>query len=140
MTISTSDMLAWYRNVGINISFYQDESTGLTDPEGAAIALPAIANQVLAKPTAGVIADLPTEMRSFLWIEGTWVMGTGPTMNFGQVRDSALIGTNDWIAFQAQFNRPCYMGPKDCVFIIDHDLCAQDKGLIGPTIACPTPA
>ena len=63
-----------------------------------------------ANQGAGAIVDFPSTIEWFIFAEGTWLFLDGGTLDLGVVRDSGLVGTNDYITFVETFEGTAKVG------------------------------
>lgn len=59
---------------------------------------------------AGALVDFPATIEWFIFAEGTWLFLDGGTLDLGVVRDSGLVGTNDYITFVETFEGTAKVG------------------------------
>jgi len=83
---------SWISERNIDVTWYMDDASFAT------------------AQAAGVLADFPT---SFVWeifAPGTFLFLDGGTLDIGVVRDSTLVGTNDYIQFTENFEGVAKVG------------------------------
>jgi hypothetical protein len=59
---------------------------------------------------AGALADYPATIVWYIFAEGTFLFLDGGTLDIGVVRDSTLVGTNDYIQFTENFEAIAKVG------------------------------
>jgi hypothetical protein len=60
--------------------------------------------------TAGALLEFPDEFTWFLFSEGSFVFLDGGTLDIGIIRDSGLVGTNDYRMFTETFEGLAFVG------------------------------
>lgn len=60
-------------------------------------------DDLFAAQGAGAIVDFPATIKWFIFAEGTFILLDGGTLDLGVVRDSGLVGTNDYKTFVETF-------------------------------------
>ena len=128
-TVSDAEVLAWFRQYGINLSTYMDEAGPTTNGTPA--------NTVLSLPTVGAMPVFPGSTRIFLFREGAWVRGTGGTLDLGVVRDSGLNSVNDFQVFMEEWSKMCYRGCAGESYVIDAVFCYNGTSGGAITETCP---
>lgn len=96
-----------------------DASLGLSDSEVNAY-LASSNITVTASPDlalfgtqgAGALLDFPTSFEWYLFAEGTFLFLDGGTLDLGIIRDSTLVGTNDYKMFVETFEGVAYVGTE----------------------------
>lgn len=66
--------------------------------------------QLYAPQFAGALNLYPTTVKWFLFAEGSFLFLDGGTLDIGIVRDSTLVGTNDYIQFSENFETVAFIG------------------------------
>jgi hypothetical protein len=92
--IADATIAAFFRTRNVNISWFLDGETG----------------QVFSAQTAGSLLDFPDNVIWYLFSEGTFLFLDGGTLDLGLVRDSTLIGTNDYKTFVETFEGVAKVG------------------------------
>lgn len=125
--ISDAQLDAWFASRGVNISWYQDNTTS----EGAPWPEPI---------PGGGVRSWPNRVEWFLFPEGAWVYLDGGTLDLGIVRDSTLNSQNDYQVFYEEFFGVCNLGQES--YRIISDICPN--GTYAPADAtlraCLSPA
>jgi len=67
-------------------------------------------NGVFGTQSAGVLLEFPDTFRWFLFAEGTFLFLDGGTLDLGIIRDSSLVGTNDYKMFIETFENVAKVG------------------------------
>jgi hypothetical protein len=62
--------------------------------------------------TTSVLAEFPTTIEWDLFAEGTFLFLDGGTLDIGIIRDSTLVGTNDYKMFMETFEAVAKVGPE----------------------------
>ena len=78
----------------VNVTWFMDGETG----------------QVFGAQTAGEVIDWPDNVIWYMFAEGTFLFLDGGTLDLGLVRDSTLIGTNDYKMFLETFEGVAKVG------------------------------
>lgn len=60
--------------------------------------------------SAGAMVNFPATIVWYIFAEGTWLFLDGGTLDLGVVRDSGLVGTNDYITFVETFEGTAKVG------------------------------
>ncbi len=124
--ISDAQLDAWFATRGVNISWYQDNTTTQGAP--------------WPQPVAGGVRSWPNQIEWFLFPEGAWVYLDGGTLDLGIVRDSTLNSQNDYQIFYEEFFGVCNLGQES--YVIKSDICPN--GAYAPPAsalrACLSPA
>jgi hypothetical protein len=60
-------------------------------------------DDAMAAQSAGAMNQFPATFKWYLFAEGTFLFLDGGTLDLGIVRDSGLVGTNDYITFTETF-------------------------------------
>lgn len=61
---------------------------------------------------AGALVDFPTEVEWCMFTEGSWLFLDGGTLDLGIIRDSTLVGTNDYKMFVETFEGAAKVGAE----------------------------
>lgn len=91
MSVTDSVIDGWFAARGLRISWHIDD-TFTAQSDGAAL------------------NGLPESIKFWLFAEGTFIFLDGGTLDLGVVRDSDLIGTNDYITFTETFEGVAKVG------------------------------
>lgn len=87
-----SDIEGWLNARNVNVAWHLDDTSFYT------------------AQAAGVVADFPATIVWNLFAEGTFLFLDGGTLDIGIVRDSTLVGTNDYIQFTENFEAVAKVG------------------------------
>ena len=80
LAVAAADIARWFSVHNLNVTWFMDGETGQTfGPQGD-----------------GLLNPWPDTVVGYLFPEGTWLHLDGGTLDFGIVRDSTLIATNDF--------------------------------------------
>ena len=93
LTVARSEVDGWLRNVKINPTWYVDDVPGNGTSQY-------FADEYTFPTNAAIIAALPG---SFMFLDGG-------TLDLGVVRDSTLVGTNQYVEFSETFEQVAFMG------------------------------
>lgn len=83
---------SWIAERNIDVTWYMDDAS------------------FAAVQSAGAVADFPTSFVWELFAPGTFLFLDGGTLDIGVVRDSTLVGTNDYIQFTENFEAVAKVG------------------------------
>lgn len=81
----------------------------------------------------GALVDFPTSFQWFIFAEGTFLFLDGGTLDLGVVRDSTLVGTNDYITFVETFEGVAKVGVESMVVTTTSEVEGAVVGTIEPT-------
>jgi hypothetical protein len=84
----------FFTSRNVNITWFIDGETG----------------QVFSAQAAGSLQDFPDSVIWYLFAEGTFLFLDGGTLDLGLIRDSTLIGTNDYKTFVESFEGVAKIG------------------------------
>lgn len=65
---------------------------------------------VYGTQSAGVLLGFPNTFNWYIFAEGTFLMLDGGTLDLGIIRDSSLVGTNDYKMFLESFETAAFVG------------------------------
>ena len=83
----------------------------------------------------GALLDFPPTVEWFLFPEGTWLFLDGGTLDLGIIRDSGLVGTNDYKMFVETFEGLAKMGPDSLRITSDLSACGNAAALVDTCVA-----
>jgi len=89
---SDGEIEGWLTARGVNVAWFLDDTSFFT------------------AQAAGTLADYPATIVWYIFAEGTWLFLDGGTLDIGVVRDSTLVGTNDYIQFTENFEGVAKVG------------------------------
>ena len=92
VSLSDGDIEGYLRARGVNITFHIDDS-GATGSQGAS-----------------ALADFPDTFVWYMFAEGSFLFLDGGTLDLGVIRDSTLVGTNDYKMFVETFEGLAFVG------------------------------
>lgn len=115
------DVIAAIRATGVDPVFYLDSPTGAAMMFGA--------------QAAGTASDWHDTMQWGLYPEGTWIELDGGAQDFGVIRDSSLIRTNDYMLFAEEFFNLARVGPQSLWLTTDFTVSGSTVGSITPPAA-----
>lgn len=82
---------------------------------------------------AGAINDFPAAIVYYLFAEGTFLFLDGGTLDLGIVRDSTLVGTNDYRMFVETFEGLAKVGIESIKATVTTHITGASVGTIDPT-------
>lgn len=91
LNLADAKIEAWLRARNVNITWHLD-GTGF------------------GTQTASALLDFPATVEWALFAEGTWLFLDGGTLDLGIIRDSTLVGTNDYKMFVETFEATAKVG------------------------------
>jgi hypothetical protein len=118
--MTEADLMSWFRDKNIAVSFYQDGPTG-----GA---------QIFGAQAAAALLGFPTTCVWFLYPEGSFIYLDGGTLELGIVRDSTLNSTNDYQIFGEGFENVAFVGVESLK--ITSTVCATGEVTLPRTLSC----
>jgi hypothetical protein len=89
---------------------------------------------LFAAQTPGALVDFPSTFKWFIFSEGTFLFLDGGTLDLGVVRDSALVGTNDYIMFLETFEGVAKVGVEAMVVTQQSEVEGAVVGTVAPAI------
>lgn len=89
---------------------------------------------IFAAQTPGALVDFPSSFKWFIFSEGTFLFLDGGTLDLGIVRDSTLVGTNDYITFMETFEGVAKVGVESMVVTTESEIEGAVVGTIAPAI------
>jgi hypothetical protein len=89
---SDAEIDSWFAARNVNVSWHLD------DP------------QFYTPAFTGAVADFPSTVVWYLFAPGSFLFLDGGTLDIGVVRDSTLVGTNDYIQFTENFEAVALVG------------------------------
>ena len=92
VALSDGDIEGFLRARGVNITFHIDDS-GATGAQGS-----------------GAFAEFPDTFTWYMFAEGSFLFLDGGTLDLGVIRDSTLVGTNDYKMFVETFEGLAFVG------------------------------
>lgn len=98
---------ALFSSRGINVTWLLDGESG----------------QVFAQQGDGALIGWPSTVITYLFVEGSWLFLDGGQLDLGIIRDSTLVGTNDFRMFAETFEATHFHGTPDTSERIVMDLC-----------------
>lgn len=81
------------------------------------------AGQVFAQQGDGALIGWPSTIITYLYLDGTWLFLDGGTIDFGIIRDSTLIGTNDFRMMAESFEGVHFHGVPNTSMRLVMDVC-----------------
>jgi hypothetical protein len=90
--LSDGDIEGFLRARGVNITFHIDDS-GATGAQ-----------------SSGACAEFPDTFTWYMFAEGSFLFLDGGTLDLGVIRDSTLVGTNDYKMFVETFEGLAFVG------------------------------
>jgi chemotaxis protein histidine kinase CheA len=92
VALSDGDIEGYLRARGVNITFHLDDS-GATGAQ-----------------SGGAFAEFPDTFTWYMFAEGSFLFLDGGTLDLGVIRDSTLVGTNDYKMFVETFEGLAFVG------------------------------
>jgi len=83
---------------------------------------------------AGPVIGWPNKVRAHVYLEGSWLDLDGGSWDFGVIRDSTLVGTNDYLMFSEIAEAAHYDGVPGETFNYDIDICSNGLTVAGGDI------
>lgn len=95
-------------------------------------------DDLFADQTPGALVDFPSTIKWYIFAEGTFLLLDGGTLDLGIIRDSELVGTNDYKTFTESFEGLAKVGLES----VQVTTTTQIEGLVAGHHAAPveTPA
>jgi len=97
LDLSKSEIDGYLANVNVTITPYMDSDTSSS-------------NLIGAQADASAVNAFPNSLVWYLFAEGTFIFLDGGTLDLGIVRDSTLVGTNDYLMFLETFENVAKVG------------------------------
>lgn len=94
--ISDEQIEAWLSSRGVNVTWYQDNTTTAGAP--------------FAAQSTGALVSWPNYVEWFIFPEGSFLYLDGGNLDLGLVRDSTLNSQNDYQIFYEEFFGLCFIG------------------------------
>ena len=120
MAVSNELVARIFSDMNLAVSFYYDTATGDGQDFSGAQAV-------------GELNAWPANVISFMFAPGTFVRLSGGSLDFGLVRDSSLIRTNDLIVAAEEFTGLCKIGYES--LMITHEAVASGATVNEGTVA-----
>jgi hypothetical protein len=98
LSVSQAEIDAYLSNSNVSLTPVMD-NTNSTSP-----------SSVFAAQTAAALLEFPDSFKWFLFAEGTFLFLDGGTLDLGIIRDSTLVGTNDYKMFVETFEGIAFIG------------------------------
>lgn len=118
LKVSDAQIAQCLRDLGLQLCLYYDTPTVL--PDG-------VPSQAFDQDQEeGPLNMFPSKAVTFMYKPGTFVRLDGGSLDFGIIRDSSLIKTNDFIMAAEQFIGLCKVGLESLAII--HDICPTGSG------------
>ena len=96
LDLSKSEVDSYLANVNVTITPYMDSDTS--------------SSNLIGTQSAGALNQFPNTLVWYLFAEGTFIFLDGGTLDLGIVRDSTLVGTNDYLMFLETFENVAKVG------------------------------
>lgn len=119
-TIADTTINAFFTSRNVNVNWVLDGETG----------------QVFGAQADGAILAFPNHLVMYLHVEGDWLALDGGQLNLGVVRDSTLVGTNDFIMFSEFMENVAFHGTESQR--IEVDVCPSGAQSLPIAVSCPT--
>lgn len=124
-------MTSWFAALNVNVTWHLDFEDGTN--------IGAAGGGLAGVQGAGPVIGFPSVVRLLVYPEGAWLGLEGGSWDFGVIRDSTLVGTNDYMMFTEFAENAHYHGVPGESFVIDLDICANG-GYMGPLDVDPCEA
>jgi len=85
IAVTDAEIESWLKTRGVNVTWYLDDSN------------------IYAAQSAGTMNGFPNTAVWYIFAEGTFLFLDGGTLDLGVIRDSTLVGTNDYKMFVETF-------------------------------------
>lgn len=92
--VAEAELLRIFSALGLNVTTFLDGETG----------------QVFGAQGDGPLIGWPSTVVTYLFPEGSWLFLDGGQLDLGIVRDSTLVGTNDYLVFAETFENVHFHG------------------------------
>jgi hypothetical protein len=125
--MAESRLDSFFTSIGMNVTWHIDYQ------DGVAIGSPGGPLSGVMQG-AGPVIGWPSKVRLLVYPEGTWLYLDGGTWDFGVIRDSTLVGTNDFLMFSEVAENVHYDGPVGETFAYDIDICSSGLTVAGGDI------
>ena len=96
LSVSKSEIDGYLSALNVTVVPYMDSNTS--------------SNTLLTAQAAGTLNQFPNTLVWYLFAEGTFIFLDGGTLDLGIVRDSTLVGTNDYLMFLETFENVAKVG------------------------------
>jgi len=90
-------------------------------------------NGVFGAQSAGAMLEFPDTFRWFLFAEGTFLFLDGGNLDLGIIRDSTLVGTNDYKMFIETFENVAKVGIESLVVTSTINVTGAAAALVTPS-------
>lgn len=108
LDIANAVITGWFNDRNVNISWTLDEG-------------------FMQAQAVGALNDFPSSFRFWIYAEGTFLVLDGGSLDIGVVRDSTLVGTNDYKTFVETFETVAKVGIEGLVCTVNTGI----AGLVG---------
>ncbi len=95
LSVSKSEIDGYLGNLNVDVVAHYDDSS---------------ANGVFGAQSAAALLEFPDTFKWYLFAEGTFLFLDGGTLDLGIIRDSSLVGTNDYKMFIETFENVAKVG------------------------------
>jgi chemotaxis protein histidine kinase CheA len=95
LSVSKSEIDGYLGNLNVDVVAHYDDSS---------------ANGVFGAQSAAALLEFPDTFKWYLFAEGTFLFLDGGTLDLGIIRDSTLVGTNDYKMFIETFENVAKVG------------------------------
>jgi hypothetical protein len=89
-------------------------------------------DDTFASQSTGTIVDFPSTIRWFIFAEGTFLFLDGGTLDIGVIRDSALVGVNDYKTFVETFEGVAKVGVESIQVTTTTHVTGATVGTVSP--------
>ena len=117
LRMAYSQLDAFFAAVNVNITWSPDFEYGKTIGQNG--------GPLAGTQGVGPVIGYPSQARFYIWMEGSWLFLDGGELNLGVIRDSTLVGTNDFLTFSETFENAHYHGVPGESYVFDIDICAN---------------
>lgn len=115
MALADAQIESWMARRNINVTWALDGESG----------------QEFSAQTDGGLNGWPSHVIVYLYQEGTWLHLDGGQLNLGVIRDSTLVGTNDFLLFTEFMESAAFHGTES--MRLDIDICPSGKTVAATT-------
>jgi hypothetical protein len=99
LSLGRSEIQGYLNNLNVDLVGTLDNSTPGT-----------VANSLNGYQAAGALNEFPDTFKWYIFAEGTFLFLDGGTLDLGIIRDSTLVGTNDYKMFIETFEAVAKVG------------------------------
>jgi hypothetical protein len=113
--LADAEIAAWFRNRNINVTWTLEGLPTFGGPQ---------------EGTGTTVVTWPDTVEWDLFPEGTFLFLDGGTLDLGIIRDSTLVGTNDYRMFMETFETVAKMGPESIHVTSTYEPTGEARALV----------